>query len=123
MRYGFFTDDRLVAIYRGTLRLGVDLRLADKNWVYAHGDTVTLTLPKIRLLDRRFRDETRTKVFYESGKWSNHARQQQYYKAYNQMLRNAMTPENLKHAEEYASAAFESFFKAMGFKTVIISFS
>ena len=66
MRKGFFTDDRLVAIYRGTLRLGVDLRLADKNWVYAHGDTVTLTLPKIRLLDRRFIDETRTKVFYES---------------------------------------------------------
>lgn len=123
LRKGFFTDDRLVAIYRGTLRLGVDLRLADKNWVYAHGDTVTLRLPKIRLLDRRFIDETRTKVFYESGKWSNHARQQQYYKAYNQMIRQSLTKANLKQAEDYAYDYFESMFKLLGFETIEISFS
>lgn len=123
LRKGFFTDDRLVAIYRGTLRLGVDLRLADKNWVYAHGDTVTLTLPKIRLLDRRFIDETRTKVFYESGTWSNHVRQQQYYKAYNQMVRQGLTQKNLRQAEDYARDYFESMFKLLGFETVEISFS
>lgn len=123
LRKGLFSDDRLVSIYTGTLRFGIDLRLTSPDWITSHADTVFLKLPKIRLLDRRFIDETRTRIFYESGSWSNKARQQLYYKAYNQMLRNAMTPENLKHAEEYASAAFESFFKAMGFKTVIISFS
>lgn len=123
LRKGLFSDDRLISIYTGTLRFGIDLRLTSPDWITSHADTVFLKLPKIRLLDRRFIDETRTRIFYESGSWSNKARQQLYYKAYNQMLRNAMTPEILKHAEEYASAAFESFFKAMGFKTVIISFS
>lgn len=122
VRKGIFTDDRLVSIYTGTLRFGVDLRLTAPDWITSRSDTVFLKLPKIRLLDRRFIDEARTRVFYESGKWSNKARQQQYYKAYNQMLRNSMTPENMKQAESYAREAFRSLFESMGFKAVIISF-
>lgn len=123
LRKGFFTDDRLVAIYRGTLRLGIDLSLAEPDWVRAHGDTVMLALPKVRLLDRRFIDETQTKVFYESGEWSAKVRQQQYYKAYNQMIRQGLTSANLKQAEDYARDYFDSMFKVLGFTTVEISFS
>lgn len=123
IRKGIFTDDRLVSIYTGTLRFGVDLRLTSPDWITSRSDTVFLKLPKIRLLDRRFIDEARTRVFYESGKWSNKVRQQQYYKAYNQMLRNSMTPENMKQAESYAREAFSSLFESMGFKTVMITFS
>lgn len=36
-------------------------------WAQAHGDTVTLRLPAVHLLDKNFIDEARTKVFYESG--------------------------------------------------------
>lgn len=36
-------------------------------WVQAHGDTVTLRLPAVHLLDKNFIDEARTKVFMRVG--------------------------------------------------------
>ena len=65
----FQRDDQLVRIYKGTLRLGVDLSRCREGWVEAHGDTVTLTLPPIGLLSEHFIDEARTRSFYESGTW------------------------------------------------------
>ena len=76
LRKGLFSDDRLVSIYTGTLRFGIDLRLTSPDWITSHADTVFLKLPKVRLLDRRFIDETRTRIFYESVSWSNKASQQ-----------------------------------------------
>ena len=74
LRKGFFTDDRLVAVYTGVPRIGIDMNRVTGEWAQAHGDTVTLRLPAVHLLDKNFIDEARTKVFYESGKWPNGAR-------------------------------------------------
>ena len=73
LRKGFFTDDRLVAVYTGVPRIGIDMNRVTGEWAQAHGDTVTLRLPAVHLLDKNFIDEARTKVFYESGKWTAHA--------------------------------------------------
>ena len=43
-------DDRLVRIYHGTLRLGIDLSQAREGWVQTEGDSVHLQLPPVRLL-------------------------------------------------------------------------
>ncbi|MBQ8937110.1 MAG: DUF4230 domain-containing protein, partial [Bacteroidaceae bacterium] len=59
----FQTDDRLVRIDDGTLRLGVDLQRCQDDWVQTHGDTVSLTLPPIQLLSEHFNVEARTRAF------------------------------------------------------------
>ena len=45
VRHGFFSDDELVRIYYGTLRLGLDLSEARPDWIVSSGDSITMTLP------------------------------------------------------------------------------
>ncbi len=117
VRKGLLKDDQLVRIYYGTLRLGVDMR---KVKVSVRGDSVTVTLPAIGLLDQDFVDEARTKAFYESGKWSAREREALYRKARRQMLRHSLTPQNLQTARENGEMQFQQMFKAMGYKTVVV---
>ena len=69
VRKGFFSDDELSRIYYGTLRLGINMHQVEPGWLEADGDSVSLTLPRVALLDRDFIDEDRTKPFFESGSW------------------------------------------------------
>lgn len=115
-------DDRLTCIYYGTLSIGVDLDKAADDWAVNHGDTITVKLPKPGLLDQNFIDEASTRVFYESGTWRPAARKAMLRRAGVKMKAFALTPANLKRAEEAASDRFERLFKAMGAKEVIVSF-
>ena len=121
VRKGLFSDDHLVRIYYGTLRLGIDMHQAAPDWLSVSGDTVRAVLPKVGLLDKNFIDEARTKSFYESGKWKAQDREALYRKAYQQMLRRCMTPDNLRTARENAEAQFKQMFLSMGFKVIIIN--
>ncbi len=122
LRKGFFTDDRLVAVYTGVPRIGIDMNRVTGEWAQAHGDTVTLRLPAVHLLDKNFIDEARTKVFYESGKWPNGARRDLYDRAYGKMLRQCLTPSNMRRAEANARNQFTALFRALGFHAVEIYF-
>lgn len=122
LREGFFTDDRLVAVYTGVPRIGIDMNRVEGEWVRAHGDTVSLCLPAVHLLDKDFIDEARTVVFYESGKWPNSARRDLYDQAYRKMLRQCLTPSNMQRAENHARNQFTAMFRALGFHTVEIRF-
>ena len=102
VRKGFFSDDELVRIYYGKLRLGIDLSNCSEDWIMQKDDTVYVTIPEIRLLDQNFIDEARTKSFFESGKWSNADRQAMYDRARERMIRRCMNPENKKVARENA---------------------
>lgn len=122
LRKGFFSDDRLVAIYTGTPRLGIDLGRVERDWVMVAGDTVTLSLPPVGLLDEHFVDEARTRVFYESGTWTGGARKEMYVRACRKMREQCMTKENLYQAEENARKQFAAMFRALGFQTIVIKF-
>lgn len=122
IRKGILTDDRLVRIYYGTLRLGINLEQASPDWITTHGDTVYVKLPPIQLLDKHFINEAQTKAFYESGTWSESAKRELYYKAYNAMKRRCMTEENLRTAETNARKQIASLFRSFGFREIIISF-
>lgn len=121
-RKRLFSDDQLVRIYYGTLRLGIDMHDAEPGWLQAQGDTVTLTLPPVKLLDRDFIDEARTKSFFESGTWTGNDLEVLYRKAHSMMLAHCLTAENLQLAEDNADAQFRRMMKSMGFQTVIIRF-
>ena len=41
VRKGLFSDDHLVRIYYGTLRLGINMHQANPHWLTVSGDTIT----------------------------------------------------------------------------------
>ena len=114
-------DDHLVRIYHGTLRLGIDFSLCDRGWATASGDTVSLRLPPIQLLDRNFIDEARTRSFYEYGTWDAQAKEDLYRRARTMMIQRAMTTQNIKQAEENARHQVEALFRSLGYKKVRIT--
>lgn len=122
VRKGLFSNDELVRIYYGTLRLGVNMHQASPRWLTVEGDTVRAMLPKVGLLSKDFIDEARTKSFFESGKWTAKDREAMYRKAYRQMLHRCLTPANIKTAQDNAEAQFTKMLKAMGYKNVIVEF-
>ena len=114
-------DDHLVRIYHGTLRLGIDFSLCDRGWATASGDTVSLRLPPIQLLDRNFIDEARTRSFYEYGAWDAQAKEDMYRRARAMMIQRAMTPQNIKQAEENARHQVEALFRSLGYRVIRIT--
>lgn len=122
MRKGIFSDDHLVRIYYGTLRLGVNLHESRHGWLRTSGDSATATLPHIRLLDEEFIDEARTRSFAESGKWDGQAREDLYARAAATMRRRALSRANIESAEANADAQLRQLLKAAGYKHIIIRF-
>lgn len=122
IRKGFFSDSRLVRIYYGTMRLGLNMHHVKPGWIEASGDTVRLTLPPIELLDNDFIDEARTRSFHESGRWTANDREAMYRQAHRMMLAKGMTDANINRAKDNADAQMRQMMRAMGFNTIIIRF-
>ena len=121
-RKGIFSDDHLDRIYYGQLSLGVNMHKVGPRWIEVAGDSVTVTLPKVELLDNDFIDEARTKSFYESGKWSAADREAMYRRAYSLMKRNCLTPKNIRAAQNNAEAQMQNIMKSLGFRAVTVKF-
>ena len=121
-RMGIFSDDHLVRIYYGQLSIGVNMRKVGPRWIEATGDSVTVTLPKVELLDNDFIDEARTKSFYESGKWSAADREAMYRRAYSMMKRNCLNAKNIRAAEINAETQMTNIMKGLGFRAVTVRF-
>ena len=122
IRKGIFSDDHLVRIYYGQLSLGVNMHKVGPRWIEAVGDSVTVTMPKVELLDNDFMDEARTKSFYESGKWSAADREAMYRRAYALMKKNCLTPKNIRTAQNNAESQMQNVMKSLGFRVVTIRF-
>lgn len=122
VRKGFFSDDELARIYYGTLRIGINMHQVEPGWLTAEGDSVSLSLPPVALLDRDFIDEARTKPFFETGTWKPEDREALFRLAHKNMLAHGLTKENLAAAEDNAREQITSLMKTMGFKKVTIIF-
>ena len=118
VRHGFFSDDKLVRIYYGTLRLGINLKEAHEGWLAFEGDTLCAVLPPIRLLDNNFIDEARTRSFIESGKWTHQDRKAMYERAARMMRQRCLTRANYQTARSNAKAQFEQMLRSMGYEKV-----
>lgn len=121
-RHGFFGDDKLVRIYYGTLHLGIDMKDVKEGWMKADQDTITCTLPPIKLLDNNFIDEAKTHSFFETGKWTGKDRQDLYNRAYAAMKKRCLSQANITSAENNAQSQFFKMMKAMGFANVKVEF-
>ena len=120
-RHGFFSDDELVRIYYGTLRLGINLREAHEGWLTMDGDSLIAKLPPVRLLDDNFIDETRTRSFISSGKWTHADRKVMYYRAAAKMRQRCLTRKNYTVARENAKTQFSEMLRSMGFEKVAVT--
>ena len=121
-RKRLFSDDQLVRIYYGTLRLGVNMKQVEPKWIRQRNDTLFLTLPKVGLLDHDFIDEARTKSFFESGTWKAEDREALYKRAYRKMIAHCLTTVNLNTAEDNARESFKKLLRSMGYKNIDIQF-
>lgn len=119
-RKGFFSDDHLVRIYYGTVRLGIDMNDVQPDWLQVEGDSILVQLPAVGLLDDNFIDEARTKSFHESGRWKGVDREALYHKARQRMLDHCLTKKNLKTARQNGDAQFRNMMRAMGYNHVVI---
>ncbi len=120
VRRNLLRDDELARIYYGTLRLGFDMSDVA---ISTQGDSILLSLPRITLLDRDFIDEARTKAFHESGTWTARDREALYQKARRQMLRHALTPANIKAAQNNADVQMRRMMTAMGYNNITIEWN
>ena len=120
IRKGFFSNDELVRIYYGTLRLGIDMKQLAPDAITVNGDSLQMTLPKVGLLDKDFIDEAKTKSFYESGKWSPKDHEALYQKAYRQMILHCLTKENLEAAQINGEAQMRLMMQQLGYKNITI---
>lgn len=121
VRRGFFSDDELVRIYYGTLRLGINLREAHEGWLAMSGDSLIAKLPPVRLLDDNFIDEARTRSFISSGKWTHTDRKAMYYRAAAKMRQRCLTKKNYAVARENAKTQFSEMLRSMGFDKVAVT--
>ena len=122
MRRGFFSDDELIRIYYGTLRLGIDMNDVSEDWIGQENDTIVVNLPPIKLLDERFIDEARTKSFFENGKWSDADREAMYQRARQRMRTRGLSDKNIASAEQNASRSFYQMMRSMGFEHIKVRF-
>lgn len=122
IRKGIFSDDHLVRIYYGTMRLGINLKQVESGWISTNGDTLNIMLPQIALLDKDFIDEARTKSFFESGSWSPKDREAMMRRAYQRMLQRGLTPQNMEAARVNGDTQVRQVMQGMGFKHVKIQY-
>ena len=120
VRRGLIGSSELIRIYYGTLRLGINLNDTISGWLNAHGDTIDVVMPRIKLLDTDFIDEARTEAFYETGKWSPEEMNSLYKVAKKKMIDRCMTKENIEIAQENAKAQMYNLLNGLGYNTMNI---
>jgi len=122
VRKGIFTDDRLARIYYGTLRIGVDMQKLSDNAFTRQGDSIIVRLPAVQLLDEDFVDETRTKSFFESGRWTPADREELMHRAARTMRSRCLTAENIRVAQSNAETQMGQMMRRLGYDKVRIVF-
>jgi hypothetical protein len=116
------SDDKLVRIYYGTLRLGIDLEKLKDTAISIEGDSISILLPPVQLLDEAFIDEALTKTFYESGEWDNKTHNEMYAEAQSIMIRYAMNDENQEQTRQLAETQMRQLLQGLGFRHITIRF-
>ena len=122
-KIALWPDDRLVLIFHGTPRIGIDLSDTGDDWVVNRNDSLTVTLPRPRLLDMDFIDEALTEVFAQSGNWSANDREHMYEMARSRMIARALTDDNIGRVRRAAADRFTTIFTSLGAAHVDVRFA
>jgi Protein of unknown function (DUF4230) len=112
-------SNRLTLIIAGKIKSGIDLKLLQSSDIKTNSDSITMYLPKARLLDVIV-NPSDVKVFIEKGNWTNSevlvltnkGKEKIKFRAYQQKI--------IERADLKAKAVMESLLRNLGFKTILI---
>ena len=117
---GSLQTDKLVLIVKGKVIAGLDLSRLDANAIRVKEDTVSLRLPRARILDVLI-NPSDVEVFSEKGKWEPAAITRVQQAARNTIVQNALNQQVLRRAEEKGSALISDLMRNSGYKEVRIT--
>lgn len=120
-RYLGMVHDNLRRRYYGSMSLGIDLDNVPEQWYDAHGDSITVRLPEVILLDETFIDESRTRLLVSDSKDFEAdpvTKQRMYDRAVEKMKAQGLAPKNLQKARKNAEDELTRLLKNVGYKWV-----
>ncbi len=113
--------DRLVIVAKGRVMAGTDLKLLDENNIAVTDDSVSVRLPRARILDVII-NPSDFSTFTETGTWTSAEVTAVKLKARRKMEQRALQNNILAMADKRALLLMENFLKSAGFSKVYVYF-
>jgi hypothetical protein len=110
-------NTEIVIIGKGQVVAGIDLQELDEKKIYLEGDSVSITLPKARVLDAIV-NPSQYEIFIEEKGWSPEEVNALKVQARDRMVKRSVDQGLLKKADVKAKMIMESFLRSAGFKQV-----
>ncbi|MDB5193232.1 MAG: hypothetical protein JWQ96_2795, partial [Segetibacter sp.] len=110
-------DKQIVLIAKGKVLAGIDLKLLKDEIVKVVADTVTIILPRAKILDA-ITNPADFETFIEKGEWTNEAVNAVKQQAKQKMIDRATAQMILEKAQNKAKTVMENFITTIGFAVV-----
>jgi hypothetical protein len=108
---------QLVIIAKGKLIAGIDLQELDDKKIYLNRDSVSITLPTVKILDAIV-NPSQFEIFIEEKGWKADEVNNLKVSARNLMIQRATEQGLLLKAKEKAKLVMENFLRSLGFKKI-----
>ena len=112
--------DEIVIIANGKVRAGFNLKGLSDDDIIVQGDTLTVTLPKVEILDVIV-NPTNFDVYVETGEWNENKVAEIKKQALEQIKSDAINDGILDKAKESGLKKLQEMFKSFGYNEVIIN--
>lgn len=116
---GLVTDE-IVIIANGKVRAGFNLKGLSDDDIIVQGDTLTVTLPKVEILDVIV-NPANFDVYVETGEWNENKVTEIKKQALEQIKSDAINDGILDKAKESGLKKLQEMFKSFGYNEVIIN--
>jgi hypothetical protein len=109
----------LVIIGKGQIVAGINLEELDEKKIYLKDDSVSITLPRAKVLDAIV-NPSQYEIFIEEKGWSPQEVNNLKIQARDRMVQRSISQGLLKKADAKAKMIMESFLRSAGFKKVYV---
>lgn len=113
------SKSQLVVIAKGQIVAGIDLQELDQNKIVLAGDSVSITLPKAKVLDAIV-NPSQYEIFIEEKGWEPGEVNSIKVRARDQMIDRALRQGLLTKADTKARMIMENFLRSAGFKKISV---
>jgi hypothetical protein len=114
------SQKQIVIIAKGKILAGTDLNLLTNESLRVSKDTVWLQLPATKIIDA-IMNPSDFETFEEKGTWTNEEVTAVKLRARQKMIDRALGQNIIERASAKSKSVMESFLRAAGFKTVVVS--
>jgi Protein of unknown function (DUF4230) len=112
--------NKLVIIARGKIIAGIDLQELDENKIFIKDDSVSITLPKVKILDA-IANPSDYEIFTEDGTWTPDEVNAVKVRAREKMITRSIQQGILQKAGIKSKLIMENFLRSAGFKRITVN--